>query len=242
MFKLYSFVFILIPILVMSQNTYQVKYKMTTFFDGVKDYEAKLKFSDYQSYFEYQLALKDTTTIEREDSFGNLSIYVPDTKTHKIYFDFKTKKIQEVKYIKEEFVVQDTLNLPNWNILDEIKTINNHQCRKATTTFKGRNYEVWFTFDYPTKFGPWKLNGLPGLIIIAKDEKNEVFFEATEIDEINESIDKPNTSDKVITTSVYILELQKNQKNIEERLKSMGDRNTKIDIKFNKKNNLEIAE
>lgn len=242
MLKLYSFIFILIPILVISQNTYQVKYKMTTFFDGAKDYEAKLKFSDYQSYFEYQLATKDTTIIESEDSFGNLSIYVPDTKIHKIYFDFKTKKIQEVKYIKEEFVVQDTLNLPNWNILDEIKTINNHQCRKATTRFKGRNYEVWFTFDYPTKFGPWKLNGLPGLIIIAQDKKNEVFFEATEINMINDSIDKPNTSDKVITTSEYFLEIQKNQKNIEERLKSMGDRNTKIDIKFNKKNNLEIAE
>lgn len=215
---------------------------MTTFFDGVKDYEAKLKFSDYQSYFEYQLAIKDTTTIESEDSFGNLSIYVPDTKIHKFYFDFKAKKYQEVKYIKEKFILQDTLNLPNWNILDEVKTINNHQCKKATTTFKGRNYEVWFTSDYPTKFGPWKLNGLPGLIIIAQDEKKEVFFEATEIIETNDSIDKPNNSDKVITTSEYLLEIQKNQKNIEERLKSMGDRNTKIDIKFNKKNNLEIAE
>lgn len=233
-------IFLLLPIYLFSQNNYQVKYKMTTLFDGVKNYETKLKFSDSQSYFEYKLAEKDTATIESQDLNGNLKISIPEKKTQKIYFDFKTKKIQEVKYLKEEFVVQDTLNLPNWNILDEIKTINNHQCRKAITTFKGRNYEVWFTFDYPTKFGPWKLNGLPGLIIIAQDEKNEVFFEATEINKTNDSIEKPNTSDKVITTSEYFLEIQKNQKNIEERLKSMGDRNTKIDIKFNKKNSLEI--
>lgn len=215
---------------------------MTTLFDGVKNYETKLKFSDTQSYFEYKLAEKDTITIESQDLNGNLKISIPDKKTQKVYFDFRTKKIQEIKYIKEEFVVQDTLNLPNWNILDEIKTINNHQCTKATTTFKGRKYEVWFTSDYPTKFGPWKLNGLPGLIIVAKDEKNEVFFEAIEISMINDGIDKPNTSNKVITTSEYFLEIQKNQKNIEERLKSMGDRNTKIQIKFNKKNNLEISE
>jgi len=233
-------IFLLLPIYLFSQNNYQVKYKMTTLFDGVKNYETKLKFSDSQSYFEYKLAEKDTATIESQDLNGNLKISIPEKKIKKIYFDFKTKKIQEVKYLKEEFVVQDTLNLPNWNILDEIKTINNHQCRKAITTFKGRNYEVWFTFDYPTKFGPWKLNGLPGLIIIAQDEKNEVFFEATEINKTNDSIEKPNTSDKVITTSEYFLEIQKNQKNIEERLKSMGDRNTKIDIKFNKKNSLEI--
>ena len=215
---------------------------MTTFFDGVKNYDAKLKFSDYQSIFEYQIVLTDTVTIESEDSFGNVSIYIPDTKIQKIYFDFKTKKYQEVKYLKEELVVQDTLNLPNWNILDEIKNINNHQCRKATTTFKGRNYEVWFTSDYPTKFGPWKLNGLPGLIIIAKDENKEVFFEASEIFKTNDNIEKKINSNKTITNSEYFIIIQKKQKDIEERLKSMGDRNTKIDVKFNVKNSLEIAD
>lgn len=242
MYKLCSFIFLFFPILVSSQNNYQVKYKMTTLFEGVKNYEAKLKFSNYQSYFEYKLAVKDTATIENQDENGNIQILIPDKKTQKIYFDFKTRKCYEIKYIKQEFVVQDTLNLPNWNILDEIKNINNHQCIKATTTFKGRNYEVWFTFDYPTQFGPWKLNGLPGLIIIAQDEKKEVFFEATEIIKINDSIEEPINTNKIITPSEYFLEIEKNQKNVEERLKSMGDRNTKIDIKFNKKNNLEIAD
>lgn len=235
-------IFLLLPFYLFSQNNYQVKYKMTTLFDGVKNYKTKLTFSDSQSYFEYKLAVKDTATIESQDLNGNLKISIPEKKAQKIYFDFKTKKCYEIKYIKEEFVVQDTLNLPNWNILEEIKTINNHQCRKATTKFKGRNYEVWFTFDYPAKFGPWKLNGLPGLIIIAQDEKKEVFFEATEIIKTNDNIEEPINLHKIITPSEYFLEIQKNQKNIEERLKSMGDRNTKIDIKFNKKNSLEILD
>lgn len=215
---------------------------MTALFDGVKNYEAKLTFSDFQSYFEYKLAIKDTATIESQDVSGNLKISIPDKKTQKIYFNFKTKKSFEVKYLKEEFVVQDTLNLPNWNILEEFKTISNHQCRKATTTFKGRNYEVWFTSDYPTKFGPWKLNGLPGLIIIAQDEKNEIFFEATEIVKTSDNIEELANSHKIISPSEYFLEIQQNQKSIEERLRSMGDRSTKIDIEFNKKNNLEITD
>jgi hypothetical protein len=51
--KLNSFIFLLFPILVLSQNNYQVKYKMTTLFDGLKNYDAKLTFSEQKSCFEY---------------------------------------------------------------------------------------------------------------------------------------------------------------------------------------------
>jgi GLPGLI family protein len=242
MYRLLLFIFLFFPILVSSQNNYQVKYNMTTLFDGLKNYEAKLSFSDSQSYFEYILAVKDTATIESQDSNGNIKISIPEKKAQKIYFDFKTKKYYEIKYIKEEFVVQDTINLPNWNIFEEIKNINNHQCRKATSTFKGRNYEVWFTDEYPTMCGPWKLNGLPGLIILAQDQKREVFFEAIEIFKTPDVIEEPTISNKIISPDEFQLEVQKMQKNIEERLKSMGDRNSKVSVKFGKAVGIEILD
>ncbi len=225
-----------------SQDNYQVKYKMTTLFDGLKNYEAKLTFSEQKSCFEYKLAVKDTATIESQDLNGNLKISIPEKKIQKIYFDFKSKKCYEVKYIKEEFMVQDTLNLPKWNVLEEIKNINNHQCRKATTTFKGRNYEVWFTFDYPTKFGPWKLNGLPGLIISAQDKKNEVFFEAVEIQKIDANACQEDNSIKHISKVEFDDLMKKKIEEIGERLKSMGDRNLKLDVKFGKAVGIEILD
>jgi len=64
-----------------------------------------------------------------------------------------------------------------WELSDETKIIGNYVCQKATTTFKGRNYIAWFTTEIPFSFGPWKLHGLPGLILSAHDETNDVSFE-----------------------------------------------------------------
>jgi GLPGLI family protein len=68
-----------------------------------------------------------------------------------------------------------------WTISTEQKTLLSYKCQKATTTFKGRNYTAWFTDQLPYRTGPWKLGGLPGLILDASDDTNEVIFTTTEI-------------------------------------------------------------
>ena len=62
---------------------------MTTLFDGIKNYDTKLNFSNFQSCFEYKLSLKDTASVESQDENGNYKILVPDKNTQKIYLDFK---------------------------------------------------------------------------------------------------------------------------------------------------------
>ena len=215
---------------------------MITLFDGAKNYDAKLSFSEFQSCFEYKLFIKDTSTVETQDENGNLNIVIPETREQKVYFDLKKKKCFEKKYLKTIFIVQDTLSLPNWNILEEVKIINNHSCQKAITTFKGRNYEVWFTLDYPSKFGPWKLNGLPGLILLAQDDTKEVYFEATEITNITDIIEVPNITFEVVSSMEYDLYFKNWMKDFEERIKSKGDRNLKFDVKFGKSRSLELTD
>ena len=53
-------------------------------------------------------------------------------------------------------------------ILDEFKTILNYKCQRATVNFGERVFDVWFTPDIPISDGPWKIQGLPGLVISAK--------------------------------------------------------------------------
>ena len=64
----------------------------------------------------------------------------------------------------------------NWTITQDTKEIMGMACQKATGEFKGRVYDAWFCSQLPYSNGPWKLGGLPGLIIEAYDTKKEVVF------------------------------------------------------------------
>lgn len=58
---------------------------------------------------------------------------------------------------------------PQWELLDSAKTILGYECQLAQTDFRGRHWSAWFTPDIPISDGPWKLCGLPGLILEAYD-------------------------------------------------------------------------
>lgn len=72
-----------------------------------------------------------------------------------------------------------------WEIESGQKEILGYKCQQALCTFRGRQYEVWFTTDIPLSYGPWKLQGLPGLILEAKDSKGEYHFTAVGIEKGN---------------------------------------------------------
>ncbi|WP_232816122.1 GLPGLI family protein [Chryseobacterium capnotolerans] len=65
----------------------------------------------------------------------------------------------------------------NWKLIDETKIINTFNCKKATITYKGRNWTAWYAAEIPLPYGPYKFSGLPGLIIKITDDKNEYDFE-----------------------------------------------------------------
>src|SRR5690606_19858901 len=78
-------------------------------------------------------------------------------------------------------LVKDNFLPINWNITQETKIIAGYKCIKATTNFRGRDWTAWFTPDIPVPVGPWKLRGLPGLIIEAVDSSNTYIYRAEKI-------------------------------------------------------------
>lgn len=70
-----------------------------------------------------------------------------------------------------------------WTVEDSTRNILGYTCHKATCDFRGRQWTTWFTRDIPFSDGPWKLCGLPGLILEAYDKKNDYHYVAVRISE-----------------------------------------------------------
>lgn len=83
------------------------------------------------------------------------------------------------------YLMEEAMETISWNIKKDIIVIAGKKAQLATCYYKGRNWSAWFSTEVPLPYGPWKLNGLPGLIMKAVDEKNEVTFEYVSIVKIS---------------------------------------------------------
>lgn len=86
----------------------------------------------------------------------------------------------------DNYRIKEPTQTPQWRIVaDSVKTILNYKCTMAVTDFKGRRWTAWYTEDIPISQGPWKLIGLPGLILSARDSEKQFVFEASGLEQIN---------------------------------------------------------
>lgn len=102
-------------------------------------------------------------------------LYYKNLDSSKIYttrYDFT-----KMKY----YLLSDEYKI-NWKVIpNQKKKILNYECRLAVAEFRGRTWSAWFTNDIAISSGPWKLNGLSGLILEAKDDKDFYHFTAKDI-------------------------------------------------------------
>ena len=57
-----------------------------------------------------------------------------------------------------------------WTLTDDTLTVSGYLCQQATATFRGVEWRVWYTEEIPSSAGPWRLRGLPGLIVRAEND------------------------------------------------------------------------
>lgn len=72
---------------------------------------------------------------------------------------------------------RDSLATQDWKTnYTETEVYYGYECRKATCTFRGRKWTAWYAPELPYEYGPWKLNGLPGLILCAYESEHAIAF------------------------------------------------------------------
>jgi len=115
-----------------------------------------------------------------ENRDGSTSRFVKvGNDTTFIYKNFSTDRlISEERIFTKAFVVEDNLQLFKWTIEADTLTVLSQKCRKASTKFRGREYIAYFAEDIPIPDGPYKFNGLPGLILKVLMVNSESVFVA----------------------------------------------------------------
>ena len=145
------------------------------------------------------------------------------------YFQFlATHKLFIKQTLINNYLIEEPLPAINWKISSDTLTISSLHCQKATAHFKGRDYEAWFCADLPFRSGPWKLNGLPGLIVQAADKNKEVVFEFAGFEQINNQktlVGLPE--DALRTTRKDFERLQEVRKNNPEALSKMPGKSSR---------------
>ena len=105
--------------------------------------------------------------------FGKVQYVVEKT-----YPDYKIQFFNQIDM--DEYKVYDERKL-DWKILPEKEKIGEFNTQKAITFFAGRKWIAWFTTDIPFQEGPYKFNGLPGLIVKIEDKGNSHSFVLKEV-------------------------------------------------------------
>lgn len=108
---------------------------------------------------------------------GNAAPGLPTPKFGTEYYLFSAeKKMIRIEGLFNEYRIDEGMPTIGWKVTGDTATKGGLKCQKATTHFKGRDYTAWFCPSLPLHAGPWKLFGLPGLIVEAYDAKKEVQF------------------------------------------------------------------
>ena len=121
-------------------------------------------------------------------------VYVFKSLTDGVTTVYDTYGLGEQGYYNESFAEI------KWAVSDSTKNILGYECIMAETDYHGRHWTAWFAPEIPLSDGPWKLCGLPGLILEASDSSGQHCFTATGIENSNQvmyPIYQPGKYDKM---------------------------------------------
>lgn len=112
--------------------------------------------------------------IDEKKSREDYWVVVNNDKTSKLIYSTERKAITRIPLYKKEIIYSTDNSSMNYELTGNNKKIDIYNCQEAKLSLNGRKYIIWFTPEVPVNFGPYKINGLPGLVMEVIEETNKV--------------------------------------------------------------------
>ena len=161
------------------------KYRITEMYLDVGDTVTVL--------YSHSMELMEQAMLEQWKTTGEIDINSLKHKGSVDWTFFTNYPEGKTTFLKSDashdYKVIESIQQPDWQLVgDSVKTLLGYICHLATCHTGGRDWRAWYTEDIPLNCGPYKLHGLPGLILQASDSANRYTFECTGMQELKEDV------------------------------------------------------
>ena len=184
---IWKYLAIIIVLLVNSlqaQTTLQLNYTAQFNYNNFKsaknrDHKCQLYISDDESLFVYKNAIrlsdnpnsKALTTMVYLDVFEGKSMvdYLQLAEGGFRVYSKRDSFINLEVIDSTNYILKEVIKINDWEYVDSTKMILDETCFLAIKYHRGRTYFAWFNPSVNEELhkGPWKLQGLPGLVMEA---------------------------------------------------------------------------
>lgn len=187
---------------------YKVALKGKNGADATETYNTILqiggKFAKFEDYAAYQLDSARTAGVQGdaldkyEDQLYTSAYYFAPV----VYSNHPSGQMTiDDELIPNRFRYQEQMPGAKASLGQDTATVCGYLCTKATLAYGGRDWTLWMAQDIPAAYGPWKLCGLPGLVLDAEDATHTHHFRAIAI--------RKATLPVVMTANVKTLKTQR---------------------------------
>lgn len=163
-----------------------------------RPYSAFLEDSVYKDLDTIHTTIKDVLQTYIPNRTKNIDVSSLWTDiTQKEYKESGLALLNTVSYI-------EPVQKINWELIDTVKIYDGHKCKKAVADFRGRKWIAWYTEEIPVTYGPWKMAGLPGLILQAATDDKSVHLYAISLRSGGNPMGIKNVSEEILTRKSYL--------------------------------------
>lgn len=200
---------LIISVLLFTFNNYAQKNRMISYtFQDQDGFKCNSTLYIFKNESIYRIEDNREEGVEFNENENNNYIKVVNDKISKIFYSTKKDAKTRIPLYKDEVIYNQQISDLKYEFTGKSKKIGKYNCQEAKLNLNGRKYTIWFTPDIGTNFGPYKINGLPGLVVELSEEISKIKITLQGIKNLKDNVEfekykKYIESKKSLTSQEY---------------------------------------